>query len=73
MNDHLAPGELVLVLEMHWEMKHSLLWVLLAAIPLHAGISNTGREGTLDDATSTSLAPDHRCPQMPTAGGRTCG
>lgn len=61
MNNHLAPGELVLVLEIHGEMKHSLLWVLLAAIPVRAWISNTGREGMLDDATSTSLAPDHRC------------
>lgn len=70
VNNHVAPGELVLMLEIQWEMKHSLLWVLLAAIPFGAGISNTVREGTLDDATSTS---DNLCPWMPTARGRTCG
>lgn len=50
VNDSLVAGELTLVLKMHWEIKHSLLWVLLAAIPLHTGSSKPrGRQRTLGD------------------------
>lgn len=71
VSDCLAPGELTLLLKTSWETEHGLLWVLLTAIPLQAGISKCcGRQGMLGDAIThlsgtRGLMPlDASCPQM---------
>jgi len=68
VKDWLIPGELALPWKTHGEIQHGLLWALLAAVPLHAGISKRrGRQGTLGDAiirlsgTRGSMPADASC------------
>lgn len=71
VNNNLVARELALVLKTHWEIKHSLLWMLLAAIPLHTGSSkHRGRQRTLGDGiihlsgTRGLMPADSNCPRQ---------